>query len=95
MRVGEIIGQVTLTRLYPKLEGGRFLIVQPHDPEALKGAKKPDGEVVVIYDELGASDGSVVGFSEGREGAMPFYPEKVPVDAYGACILDEVRVVGG
>jgi len=97
-----------LTRTYHKLVGGRFLIVRPYGPEALRAAPEAGGakgpaeadsaagkaEVVVIYDELGASDGALVGFSEGREGAMPFYPDKVPVDAYGACILDEVRMVG-
>jgi ethanolamine utilization protein EutN len=36
--------------------------------------------------------GSKVGFSEGGEAAAPFYPEKKPVDAYCACILDQIAI---
>ena len=48
------------------------------------------GEVEVVYDGIGAREGDRVGFSEGREAAMPFHPDKVAVDAYLACILDTV-----
>ena len=30
--------------------------------------------------------------SEGREAAMPFYPEVKPIDAYNAAILDTFQV---
>ena len=43
----------------------------------------------MIYDDLGAGVGSRIGFSEGGEAAAPFHPEKKPVDAYCACILDQ------
>ena len=33
---------------------------------------------------------SRIGFSEGGEAAAPFHPEKKPVDAYCACILDQL-----
>ena len=46
----------------------------------------PDGEDVVIFDNLGAGVGARIGFSEGGEAAAPFHPEKKPVDAYCACI---------
>ncbi len=36
--------------------------------------------------------GSKVGFSEGGEAAAPFDPEKKPVDAYCACILDQIAI---
>ena len=29
--------------------------------------------------------------SEGREAAMPFYPEVKPIDAYNAAILDTLQ----
>ena len=48
---------------------------------------------VVIYDELSPGLGARVAFSEGREAAMPFHPRPVPIDAYGAAILDAVRMM--
>lgn len=53
---------------------------------------KPAGTEVVVYDELSAGLGEWVAFSEGAEAAMPFYPEKRPVDAYAAAILDTLEV---
>lgn len=90
MRIGEVIGRVTLSVADEKLRGGRMLIVQPHDPASLRGNGLGSGEVVVVYDELGARLGDRVGFSEGREAAMPFHPTPVAIDAYLACILDDV-----
>ena len=54
----------------------------------------PDGEDLVILDNLGAGRGHQIGFSEGVEAAALFLPEKRPVDAYCACILDEVAIRG-
>ena len=90
MRIGEVIGKVTLSVCDPKFVGGRFMIVRPNDAQSLREGRRGPGEVVVVYDELGADVGQQVSFSEGREGAMPFYPERVAVDAYLACLLDEV-----
>ena len=41
---------------------------------------------------MGAGIGSRIGFSEGAEAAAPFHPKKKPVDAYCACILDQVTL---
>lgn len=49
-------------------------------------------EEVVVYDELAAGLGSRIALSEGREAAMPFYPEVKPIDAYNAAILDTFTV---
>jgi len=92
MRIGTIIGKATLTLAHETLKGGRFLLVQPHSLETLRSGAEPTGDVVVIYDELGGDAGMLVAFSEGREGAMPFEPAKVPVDAYCSAILDEVQL---
>jgi ethanolamine utilization protein EutN len=92
MRIGEVIGNVTLTRVHPSLVGARWLIAVPFSLKALKQGGGPDGEDLVIYDDLGAGVGSRVGFSEGGEAAAPFYPEKKPVDAYCACILDQLNI---
>ena len=92
MRIAEIIGTVTLSRAHPDLIGFRWIIGVPFSLKALQQDAAPDGEDVVIYDDLGAGFGTRIGFSEGGEAAAPFHPEKKPVDAYCACILDTVVV---
>jgi ethanolamine utilization protein EutN len=91
MRIAEVIGTVTLSRVHPTLTGARFLIGVPFSLKALHMGI-PDGEDLVIFDNLGAGNGSRVGVSEGGEAAVPFTPEKKPVDAYCACILDQVAI---
>jgi ethanolamine utilization protein EutN len=89
MRIAEVIGTVTLSRAHPSLTGFRWVIAVPFSLSALR-AGKPDGEDLVILDQLGAGLGSRIGFSEGGEAAVPFYPDKKPVDAYCSCILDQI-----
>jgi microcompartment protein CcmK/EutM len=94
MRIAEVIGTVTLSRGHPTLMGLRLLIGVPFSLKALRLNSSPDGEDLVILDQLGAGNGSRIGFSEGGEAAVPFHPEKKPVDAYCACILDDLTVNG-
>ncbi len=90
MRIAEVIGTVTLARVHPTLAGFRWVIGVPYSLDALRAGGPPDGEDVVMFDKLGAGVGAKVGFSEGGEAAAPFYPQKRAVDAYGACILDQI-----
>jgi len=92
MRIAEVIGTVTLSRAHPSLESLRFIIGVPMSLDALADDRPPDGEDLVIVDALQAGHGSRIGFSEGSEAAMPFLPERKPVDAYCACILDRVNM---
>ena len=92
MRIAEVIGTVTLSRPHPSLKGFRFVIGVPFSARAIWTGAGPDGEDLVIYDDLGAGVGARIAFSEGGEAAAPFYPEKKPVDAYCACLLDRVVV---
>lgn len=93
MRIGKVVGRVTLSRAYETLVGGRFLIVEVQDRFGLAGDKRRTNENVIVYDHLGAGDGHLIAFSESREACMPFYPEKrVPIDAYNAAILDRAVV---
>ncbi len=92
MRIAEVIGTVTLSRVHPTMTGARWVIGVPYSLKALRAEGRGDGEDVVMFDNLGASAGNRVGFSEGGEAAVPFTPEKKPVDAYCACILDSVSV---
>jgi len=93
MRIGKVIGRVTLSDAYETLGGGRFLLVEVQDRYSMAGQQRQSGESLVVYDHLGAGEGDLIAFTESREAAMPFYPEKrVPLDAYNAAILDTVVV---
>ena len=92
MRIAEIVGRVTLSKFHPSLKGARFLIALPMPLEALTEDSKKRGEEVVLYDNLGAGLGDLVGLSEGREAANPFGKVKTPIDAYCACILDQITL---
>lgn len=92
MRVAEVIGTVTLSRRLEDIPPGRFLIVRPQSGAALRNQEPALAEPVVAYDEISAGLGSQAAISEGREAAMPFHPQRVPIDAYCAAILDTVHV---
>ena len=92
MRIAEVIGIVTLSRCHPSIIGYRWIIGVPFSLKALRDDADPDGEDFVILDELGAGQGDKIGVSEGAEAAMPFFPNKKPIDAYCACLLDTISV---
>jgi ethanolamine utilization protein EutN len=94
MRIAEVIGTVTLSRVHPTLAGYRWVIGVPYSLKSLKTGLPADGEDVVILDQLGAGVGDQIGFSEGVEAAAPFHPQRKAADAYCACILDSVTVSG-
>lgn len=92
MRIGEVIGNVTLSRCNSMVSGGTWLVVVPLSVAGIKGEDAGRDEPIVVYDELGASIGARIGFSEGGEAANPFAPNYKPLDAYNACILDSIEV---
>jgi microcompartment protein CcmK/EutM len=93
MRIGRVVGRVTLGVTFDTLVGGALIIVAVQDRFALAGEKRKTGEHVVVYDALGAGDGDLIAFSESREAVMPFYPEKrVPIDAYNSALLDRIEL---
>jgi ethanolamine utilization protein EutN len=92
MRLGHVIGRVTLSQQDPAYHGGRFLLVQPFGRDQIRGAGMTPlaaGSSLVVYDQLGAGVGHVIGFTEGAEATAPF-PDPTPVDAYCAAIVDEI-----
>ena len=91
MRIAEVIGTVTLSRCHPSIAGYRWIIGVPFSLKALQTGK-PDGEDFVMVDQLGAGQGQKVGVSEGVEAMMPYQPERKPIDAYCACLLDAIEV---
>jgi len=92
MRIAEVIGRLTLSRVHPSIKGARFVIALPMPLEALTEDSPRRGEEVVAFDDLGAGPGDLIGLSEGREAANPFGKTKTPVDAYCACILDRLSL---
>jgi ethanolamine utilization protein EutN len=92
MRIAIVIGTVTLSRAHPSVTGFRWTLGVPYSLKALRDNAPPDGEDVVIFDNLGAGNGQRISFSEGGEAAAPFHPEKKPIDAYCACLLDHIAV---
>ncbi len=92
MRIAEVIGRVTLSRVHPSLKAGRYVIALPMPREALTEGSVRRGEEVVVYDDLGAGPGALIGLSEGGEAANPFRPVKKPIDAYCACLIDQINV---
>jgi microcompartment protein CcmK/EutM len=95
MRIGEVIGTVTLSTCHPSLTGGRYRLVVPLALDDLQKSEigcNPQTEELVVYDELGTGIGSLIAFSEGVEAAQPFAPNYKPLDAYNAAILDHIEM---
>lgn len=92
MRLGHVIGRVTLSQQDPAYKGGRFLIVQPFAKDQFRGAAMmplAKGNSLVVYDNLGAAVGHTIGFTEGAEATAPF-EQPTPVDAFNAAIIDRI-----
>jgi ethanolamine utilization protein EutN len=85
---------VTLSRVLPSLAGARLKLAEPLGLDALCGRDETPSETLVVFDDLGAGQGSLLAVSEGGEAAQPFKPEMKPVDAYNAAILDRIDVSG-
>ena len=87
MRMGTVIGRVTLSVKSKKFTGERLLLTLPWNRQTFAGQDSYD-PAIVVYDELGGGVGQHIAISEGREAACPF-PEPKPVDAYCAALIDE------
>ena len=94
MKLGTVIGRVTLSRTVPALKGGRYLVVSPFSrKQYARGLNDPpslgNDPSLVVYDDLGGGVGQVIGYEEGREAAQPF-AKPTPVDAINAALIDEM-----
>jgi carbon dioxide concentrating mechanism protein CcmL len=94
MKLGTVIGRVTLSKTVPALLGGRFLVVSPFSraqyerglEAAVSFGQDPS---LVVYDDLGGNVRQVIGYEEGREAAQPF-DRPTPVDAIDCALVDEI-----
>ena len=86
MRMGTVIGRVTLSVKNEKYVGERLLLTLPWNKATFEGEEKFD-PAIVVYDQLGAGPGMHIAISEGAEAMCPF-SKPTPVDAYAAAIID-------
>ena len=95
MRIGHVIGRVTLNQQDPGLRGGRFLLVNPVDTAHLNSACAEPPPIsaqatLVVYDNLGAGPGDIIGFVEGGEATAAFeYP--IPIEALNIALIDQIH----
>lgn len=92
MRIAEVIGSVTLSRWHPSLTAASWKLVVPLDQHGLRDRATGRGEPFVVFDELGAGEGSLIAVSEGAEAAAPFHPDVKPIDGYNTAILDHLDI---
>jgi ethanolamine utilization protein EutN len=94
MKIGTVIGRVTLSRGVEALKGGRFLVISPFSREQyVAGLDAAPGmgqdPSLVVYDDLGGGVGQVIGYEEGREAAQPF-DQPTPIDAINVALVDKM-----
>jgi ethanolamine utilization protein EutN len=93
MRLGIVCGHVTLNPAVAAYRGRTLVVLEPVTMENLRaGNGLGGGKSLVAVDELGAAEGQMVAFTEGREAANPFWPDAVPSDAYCALIVDSINI---
>jgi len=98
MRLARVLGTVTLNRRLPDLRAGQLLIADAFDAHVLREyprvvkRDKPMPDSLIVFDPLGAGVGQIIAVSEGGEATQPFRPQRVPIDAYCAAIIDELNV---
>jgi ethanolamine utilization protein EutN len=91
MQLYQVNGTVTLSRAHPSFLGASLKTAESYG-ENLVGRSVAEPDLVVVWDDLGASPGSIIAVSDGAEAAQPFRPAVKPVDAYNAAILDELHL---
>jgi microcompartment protein CcmK/EutM len=93
MRLGIVRGHVVLNPAVESYPGRTLVVIEPISMKNLRAKNGlGGGKSLVAIDEMGAAEGQIVAFTEGREAANPFWPGSVPVDAYCALIAESVDV---
>lgn len=93
MKIARVIGRVVLNEDVYQKRGGRFLIASTMGKEEI--SKQNENSIssapsFIVYDELGADTGQMIGITEGGEATRPF-DIPMPVDAYNTCIIDHLN----
>jgi ethanolamine utilization protein EutN len=89
MRLAYVRGHLTLSPAVPELFGKTLVILEPVTMTNLVARNGlGGGKSLVAVDALGAAKGQMVAFTEGAEAANPYWPNRVPIDAYCTLIVD-------
>jgi microcompartment protein CcmK/EutM len=94
MKIGTVIGRVTLSQTVHSLIGARWLIVTPFTREQYLEGNRPMQTLskewnLIVYDDLGGAVGQNIGYVEGREAAQPF-DQPTPIDAINVALVDGI-----
>ena len=95
MRIGQVIGKVTMGIQDSALSATRWLLVNPLEADQLNTACDIEPGMtslpsLVVYDNLGAGEADIVGFVEGAEATAPF-ENPTPIDAITVAIFDRLE----
>jgi ethanolamine utilization protein EutN len=91
MRLGIVRGHLTLNLAVQAYRGKTLVVLEPVTMENLRADNGlAGGKALIAIDALGAAEGQMVAFTEGREAANPYWPDAVPVDAYCSLIVDTI-----
>ncbi len=94
MKLGAVIGRVTLSQTVAPFLGARWLVVSPltcgQYARAPGTLSDPGPEPsLIVYDNLGGGEGQTIGYVDGREAAQPF-AQPTPIDAINVALVDEI-----
>jgi len=92
MRIAKIFGSVVLSRCHTSFAEARLRLAVPISLDELRNDSSPAADTIVVWDELGAGEDSLIAVADGAEAAQPFLPERKPVDAYCTALLDHVTL---
>ena len=98
MRIGQVIGKLTLSQPHATFRGASLKIVVPLMLDELTEANRGDElqfqaeETLIAWDGVSVSEGAIVAIAEGPEASMPFRPLVKPVDAQIVALLDEIQI---
>jgi len=88
MLLAKVVGNVWSTKKKDEISALRLLVIQP-----LGKNRKPDGNIQVAADEIGAGFGDLVIVTQGSPAMRAFNKEKlIPIDAVVVGIVDNIEL---
>lgn len=89
MVLAKVVGTVVSSQKESSMEGLRFMLIQPVDPDG-----KPAGAHVVAVDSVGAGPGEFVLYAAGSSARQTLATDKRPCDAVIMAIVDNWEIDG-